>query len=134
MIPYDIGANNVHVGPSDYVPLAYRSQLAYIRLEGTTFGNAPLNMEVKLEVWDSPNSAGVMIDAVRCAKIALDRELAGPIIGPSSHFFKTPPKQFRDDICREKVEDFIIRKIRLINQTASLVGSLRPPTNFLAHG
>jgi myo-inositol-1-phosphate synthase len=79
-------------------------------MEGTTFGNVPLNMEVKLEVWDSPNSAGVMIDAVRCAKIALDRELAGPITGPSSYFFKTPPIQYRDDICREKVEDFISGK------------------------
>jgi len=110
MIPYDIGANNVHVGPSDYVPWLTDRKWAYIRMEGTTFGNVPLNMEVKLEVWDSPNSAGVIIDAVRCAKIALDRELAGPIVGPSSYFFKTPPKQFRDDICREKVEDFISGK------------------------
>jgi myo-inositol-1-phosphate synthase len=110
MVPYDIGANNVHVGPSDYVPWLTDRKWAYIRMEGTTFGNVPLNMEVKLEVWDSPNSAGVMIDAIRCAKIALDRELAGPIIGPSSYFFKTPPKQFRDDICREKVEDFILGK------------------------
>jgi myo-inositol-1-phosphate synthase len=110
MVPYDIGANNVHVGPSDYVPWLTDRKWAYIRMEGTTFGNVPLNMEVKLEVWDSPNSAGVMIDAVRCAKIALDRELAGPITGPSSYFFKTPPIQYRDDICREKVEDFISGK------------------------
>ncbi len=107
MIPYDLGADNVHVGPSDHVPWLTDRKWCYIRMEGTTFGNVPLNMELKLEVWDSPNSAGVMIDAVRCAKIALDRELAGPIIGPSSYFFKTPPKQFRDDICRDKVEDFI---------------------------
>ncbi|NJC97421.1 MAG: inositol-3-phosphate synthase [Anaerolineales bacterium] len=110
MIPYEIDPNNVHVGPSDHVPWLTDRKWAYIRMEGTTFGNVPLNVEVKLEVWDSPNSAGVMIDAVRCAKLALDRELAGPIIGPSSYFFKTPPKQFRDDICRQKVEDFISGK------------------------
>jgi len=107
MIPYDLGEENVHVGPSDYVPWLTDRKWAYIRMEGTTFGEVPLNVEVKLEVWDSPNSAGVMIDAIRCAKIALDRKLSGPIIGPSSYFFKTPPKQFRDDICREKVEAFI---------------------------
>ncbi|HVN15948.1 MAG TPA: inositol-3-phosphate synthase [Anaerolineales bacterium] len=107
MIPYDLGHDNVHVGPSDYVPWLTDRKWAYIRMEGTTFGNVPLNMEVKLEVWDSPNSAGVMIDAIRTAKIALDRELSGPIVGPSSYFFKTPPKQFRDDICRAKVEAFI---------------------------
>lgn len=107
MIPYEIDPNNVHVGPSDHVPWLTDRKWCYIRMEGTTFGEVPLNVEVKLEVWDSPNSAGVMIDAVRCAKVALDRELAGPIVGPSSYFFKTPPKQFRDDVCREKVEDFI---------------------------
>jgi myo-inositol-1-phosphate synthase len=107
MIPYDIGANNVHVGPSDYVPWLSDRKWCYIRMEGTTFGNVPLNVETKLEVWDSPNSAGVVIDAVRCAKIALDRGLSGPIIGPSSYFFKTPPKQFRDNICRDMVEAFI---------------------------
>lgn len=107
MIPYDIGANNVHVGPSDYVPWLSDRKWCYIRMEGTTFGDVPLNVETKLEVWDSPNSAGVVIDAVRCAKIALDRGLAGPIIGPSSYFFKTPPKQFRDNICRDMVEAFI---------------------------
>jgi myo-inositol-1-phosphate synthase len=110
MIPYEIDPSNVHVGPSDHVPWLTDRKWAYIRMEGTTFGNVPLNVEVKLEVWDSPNSAGVIIDAVRCAKLALDRELAGPIIGPSSYFFKTPPKQFRDDISREKVEDFISGK------------------------
>ena len=75
--------------------------------EGTTFGDVPLNVEMKLEVWDSPNSAGVMIDAIRCTKIALDRRVSGPIIGPSSYFFKTPPNQFRDDVSRQKVEAFI---------------------------
>jgi myo-inositol-1-phosphate synthase len=107
MIPYDLGHDNVHVGPSDHVPWLTDRKWAYIRMEGTTFGDVPLNIEVKLEVWDSPNSAGVMIDAIRCAKIALDRKLSGPIVGPSSYFFKTPPKQFRDDICREKVEAFV---------------------------
>ena len=107
MIPYELDKSNVHVGPSDYVPWLTDRKWAYIRMEGTTFGNVPLNVEVKLEVWDSPNSAGVMIDAIRSAKIALDRKLSGPIIGPSSYFFKTPPKQFRDDICRDKVEAFI---------------------------
>jgi myo-inositol-1-phosphate synthase len=110
MIPYDLGADNVHVGPSDYVPWLTDRKWAYVRMEGTTFGDVPLNVEVKLEVWDSPNSAGVMIDAIRCAKIALDRKLRGPIVGPSSYFFKTPPVQFRDRVCREKVESFIAGK------------------------
>ncbi len=110
MIPYELGKDNVHVGPSDYVPWLTDRKWAYLRMEGTTFGDVPLNVEVKLEVWDSPNSAGVIIDAVRCAKIALDRKLCGPIIGPSSYFFKTPPKQFRDSVSREKVEDFIAGK------------------------
>ena len=107
MIPYDLGADNVHVGPSDYVPWLTDRKWCYIRMEGTTFGEVPLNVEVKLEVWDSPNSAGVMIDAIRSAKIALDRGLSGPIIGPSSYFFKTPPKQFRDSVCRDMVEAYI---------------------------
>jgi myo-inositol-1-phosphate synthase len=107
MLPYKMDPDNVHVGPSDHVPWLTDRKWAYIRMEGTTFGDVPLNAEVKLEVWDSPNSAGVMIDAVRCAKIAMDRGLSGPIVGPSSYFFKTPPKQFRDDVCRAKVEAFI---------------------------
>ena len=107
MIPYQLDHNDVHVGPSDHVPWLTDRKWAYIRMEGTTFGDVPLNIEVKLEVWDSPNSAGVMIDAIRCAKIALDRKMSGPIIGPSSYFFKSPPQQFRDDVCRQKVEAFI---------------------------
>jgi len=107
MIPYDLGADNIHVGPSDYVPWLTDRKWCYIRMEGTTFGDVPLNLEAKLEVWDSPNSAGVIIDAVRCAKIALDRGMSGPIIGPSSYFFKTPPKQFKDNICRDMTEAFI---------------------------
>jgi len=107
MLPYQLDPDNVHVGPSDHVPWLSDRKWCYIRMEGTTFGDVPLNLEVKLEVWDSPNSAGVMIDAIRCAKIALDRKLSGPIVGPSSYFFKTPPKQFRDDVCRQKVEAYI---------------------------
>ncbi len=107
MLPYDIGADNVHVGPSDHVPWLSDRKWCYVRMEGTTFGEVPLNVEAKLEVWDSPNSAGVMIDAVRCAKIALDRGLSGPIVAPSSYFFKTPPKQFRDSVCKEMTEAFI---------------------------
>jgi myo-inositol-1-phosphate synthase len=107
MLPYQMDADNVHVGPSDHVPWLSDRKWCYIRMEGTTFGNVPLNLEAKLEVWDSPNSAGVMIDAVRCAKLALDRGLSGPIVGPSSYFFKTPPKQFRDSTCREMTEAFI---------------------------
>jgi len=107
MIPYELDKDNVHVGPSDHVPWLTDRKWCYIRMEGTTFGDVPLNVETKLEVWDSPNSAGVMIDAVRCAKIALDRKLSGPIIGPASYFFKTPPKQFKDNICLEMTEAFI---------------------------
>ncbi len=107
MIPYDLGKDNIHVGPSDYVPWLTDRKWCYVRMEGTTFGEVPLKLEAKLEVWDSPNSAGVMIDAIRCAKIALDRGLSGPIVGPSSYFFKTPPKQFRDSVAREAVEAYI---------------------------
>jgi myo-inositol-1-phosphate synthase len=107
MIPYQLSPDDIHVGPSDYVPWLTDRKWCYIRMEGTTFGEVPLNLEAKLEVWDSPNSAGVIIDAVRCAKLALDRKLSGPIIGPSSYFFKTPPKQFKDNICREMTEAFI---------------------------
>ncbi|MGB9640430.1 MAG: inositol-3-phosphate synthase, partial [Anaerolineales bacterium] len=107
MMPYELPHDQIHVGPSDYVPWLSDRKWCYIRMEGTTFGNVPLNLETKLEVWDSPNSAGVTIDAIRCAKIALDRGLSGPIIGPSSYFMKTPPKQFRDEIAREMTEAFI---------------------------
>ena len=107
MIPYHLNPDDIHVGPSDHVPWLTDRKFCYIKMEGTTFGDVPLNLECKLEVWDSPNSAGVVIDAVRCAKLALDRGLSGPIIGPSSYFFKTPPRQFRDDVCREKTEAFI---------------------------
>ena len=108
MLDYDLGAENVHVGPSDYVPWLTDRKWAHIRLEGEAFGGVPLNAELKLEVWDSPNSAGIVIDAVRCAKLALDRGVAGPLIGPSAYFMKSPPVQFSDDAAREMVEEFII--------------------------
>jgi myo-inositol-1-phosphate synthase len=98
---------DVHVGPSDYVPWLTDRKNAYIRMEGTGFGNVPLSCELKLEVWDSPNSAGVVIDAIRCAKIALDRGIGGALNGPSSYFMKSPPLQFTDDEARELVEAFI---------------------------
>ncbi|NPV13319.1 inositol-3-phosphate synthase [candidate division WOR-3 bacterium] len=109
LLKYDIGAENIHVGPSDYVPWLQDRKWCYLRMEGQAFGDVPLNVELKLEVWDSPNSAGVVIDAIRCAKLALDNGLSGPIIGPSSYFMKTPPVQFPDDVCREKTEAFIAR-------------------------
>ena len=98
---------DIHVGPSDYVPWLTDRKCAYIRLEGTTFGGVPLNAEVKLEVWDSPNSAGVVIDAVRCAKLALDRREGGALTGPSSYFMKSPPVQFTDHEARQRTLDFI---------------------------
>ena len=107
MMPYKLDPDNIHVGPSDHVPWLLDRKWCHIRMEGTTFGDVPLNLEAKLEVWDSPNSAGVIIDAVRCAKLALDRGLSGPLIGPSSYFMKTPPQQFRDEECRAKTEAFI---------------------------
>jgi len=99
--------DNMHVGPSDHVPWLTDRKIAYIRLEGTTFGEVPINLELKLEVWDSPNSAGVVIDAVRCAKLALDRGIAGALVGPSSYFMKSPPRQFTDHEARERTIKFI---------------------------
>ncbi len=103
----DMGKDNVHIGPSDYVPWLDDRKWAYVRLEGRAFGDVPLNLEYKLEVWDSPNSAGVIIDAVRAAKIAMDRGLGGPILSASSYFMKSPPEQFSDDEARAAVEMFI---------------------------
>jgi myo-inositol-1-phosphate synthase len=100
-------AKDVHVGPSDYVPWLEDRKFCHIRMEGTTFGDVPISCEVKLEVWDSPNSAGVVIDAIRCAKIALDRGIGGALNGPSSYYMKSPPLQFTDDEARELVEAFI---------------------------
>jgi len=108
-LDYDMGAENVHIGPSDYVAWLKDRKWAYIRLEGRTFGDVPLNLELKLEVWDSPNSAGVVIDAVRCCKLAMDNGIAGEVVEPSSYFMKSPPKQFTDSQARELVEQFIKR-------------------------
>jgi myo-inositol-1-phosphate synthase len=110
-LPYDMGEDNVHVGPSDYVPWLTDRKWCHIRMEGRAFGNVPLNLELKLEVWDSPNSAGVMIDAVRCAKLALDRGIGGPLIAPSSYFMKTPPEQFTDDEARKLTEAYIAGEV-----------------------
>jgi myo-inositol-1-phosphate synthase len=107
MLPYKLPEGDIHVGPSDYVPWLLDRKWCYVRMEGTTFGEVPLNLEAKLEVWDSPNSAGVVIDALRCIKIARDRGIGGPLIAPASYFMKTPPKQFKDDICREMTEAYI---------------------------
>ena len=106
-VDHELGARNVHIGPSDYVAWLDDRKWAYVRLEGRAFGDVPLNMEYKLEVWDSPNSAGVIIDAVRAAKIAKDRGIGGPLYSASSYFMKSPPKQFADDVARDNVEKFI---------------------------
>jgi myo-inositol-1-phosphate synthase len=110
-LDHDMGAKNVHIGPSDYIPWLDDRKWAYVRLEGRAFGDVPLNLEYKLEVWDSPNSAGVIIDALRCAKIGLDRKIGGALLSPSSYFMKTPPVQYTDEQAHNKVEDFIAGKI-----------------------
>jgi myo-inositol-1-phosphate synthase len=106
-IPHEMRGADVHIGPSDHVPWLDDRKWAYVRLEGRSFGDTPLNLEYKLEVWDSPNSAGVIIDAVRAAKIAKDRGIGGPILSASSYFMKSPPEQYSDDVCRDLVEKFI---------------------------
>jgi myo-inositol-1-phosphate synthase len=106
-VDYPLDGGNIHIGPSDHVPWLEDRKWCYIRMEGVGFGDVPLNLEVKLEVWDSPNSAGVVIDAIRCSKIALDRGLSGPIPGPSAYFMKSPAVQYTDDVARQMVEDFI---------------------------
>jgi len=105
-VDHELKATDVHIGPSDHVPWLEDRKWAYIRMEGRNFGDVPLNIEVKLEVWDSPNSAGVIIDAVRCAKIALDRQIGGPLHGPSAYFMKSPPVQYHDEDARQMVENF----------------------------
>lgn len=106
-IDREIAPRNVHIGPSDYVAWLDDRKWAFVRLEGKAFGDVPLNLEYKLEVWDSPNSAGVIIDAIRAAKIGLDRGIGGPLLSASSYFMKSPPEQYADDVCRQRVEDFI---------------------------
>lgn len=123
MLDYPLPPENVHVGPSDYVPWLGDRKWCYIRIEGTTFGNVPLNIELKLEVWDSPNSAGVVIDAIRCCKLAMDRGLAGAIVAPSAYFMKSPPVQMPDDEARRRLEEFIIG---LDNTVAAPEGPQRP--------
>ena len=113
-----LAANDIHVGPSDHVPWLTDRKWAYIRLEGTTFGGVPLNAELKLEVWDSPNSAGVVIDAIRCARLALDRGIGGALTGPSSYFMKSPPRQFTDHEARRRVEEFIAGEDDLLRGAA----------------
>ena len=106
-LDYQLDPNDIHVGPSDYVPWLQDRKFCHIRMEGRTFGDVPLNLELKLEVWDSPNSAGVVIDAVRCCKLALDRKLKGALEAPSSYFMKSPPVQYTDDQAHQMVEEFI---------------------------
>ena len=106
-LDHDMGKKNVHIGPSDYIPWLDDRKWAYVRLEGRAFGDVPLNLEYKLEVWDSPNSAGVIIDALRCAKIGLDRKIGGALLSPSSYFMKTPPVQYTDEQAHVRTEGFI---------------------------
>jgi len=110
-LEHELGDRNVHIGPSDYVAWLDDRKWAFVRLEGTTFGDVPLNLEYKLEVWDSPNSAGIIIDALRAAKIAKDRGIGGPILSASSYFMKSPPVQYTDEQAKQAVEDFIAGKI-----------------------
>jgi myo-inositol-1-phosphate synthase len=112
MLDYDLGEKNVHVGPSDYVPWLTDRKWAFIRMEGTSFGDVPLNLEMKLEVWDSPNSAGIVIDAVRLAKLALNNGVSGALEAPSAYLMKSPPTQIHDDEARDLVESFIKRYAR----------------------
>jgi myo-inositol-1-phosphate synthase len=129
-LDYDIGADNVHIGPSDYVPWLNDRKWAYIRLEGRTFGDVPLNVELKLEVHDSPNSAGIVIDAVRCIKLALDRGIGGALEGPSSYFMKSPPVQYSDSEAKGLVEEFIdAGKAKAApNGRARRIGRTKPAT------
>jgi len=108
-LTYELPPGSVHIGPSDYVQWLDDRKWAYIRMEGTTFGNVPLNIELKLEVWDSPNSAGVVIDAVRCCKLALDNNLSGALVEPSAYFKKSPPIQYTDDEAHRMTEEFITK-------------------------
>ncbi len=122
MLDYEIAEGDIHVGPSDYVPWLKDRKWCHIRMEGTTYGDVPLNLEMKLEVWDSPNSAGVITDAIRCLKLGLDRGLVGTLVAPSSYFMKSPPRQIHDDVARERVEAFIRG-----DDNETLVGTETPP-------
>jgi myo-inositol-1-phosphate synthase len=134
-IPHEMERAAVHIGPSDHVPWLEDRKMAYVRLEGRAFGDVPLSLEYKLEVWDSPNSAGVIIDAVRAAKIALDRGIAGPVTSASSYFMKSPPEQYGDDVCRDLVEKFIHGEVARWRFTRPVLGVARqratsPRMNF----
>jgi myo-inositol-1-phosphate synthase len=126
MLDYELDPGDVHVGPSDHVPWLEDRKWCYIRMEGTTYGDVPLNAELKLEVWDSPNSAGVITDAIRCLKLGLDRGLKGTLVAPSAYFMKSPPRQISDDVGRERVEAFIRG-----DDTETLVGTEKPATRTL---
>jgi myo-inositol-1-phosphate synthase len=127
-LDYPISDDNAHIGPSDYVPWLQDRKFCFIRMEGTTFGNVPLLAELKLEVWDSPNSAGVVIDAVRCAKLALDRGIGGALVGPASYFMKSPPQQFSDEEAHARTEAFIREDAEVNSQPpAEAAGSSPQP-------
>jgi len=126
MLDYEIDDDDIHVGPSDYVPWLKDRKWCHIRMEGTTYGDVPLNLELKLEVWDSPNSAGVITDAIRCLKLGLDRGLAGTLVAPSAYFMKSPPIQIHDDVARERVEAFIRG-----DDNETLVGTEQPAKRTL---
>ena len=129
-LDYKIDPNDIYIGPSDYVPWLTDRKFCHVRMEGRTFGDVPLDLELKLEVWDSPNSAGVIIDAIRCCKLALDRGLKGTLEGPSAYFMKSPPIQYRDDEARQMVEEFIasaqhgepVERPGKVKSAASLLG------------
>lgn len=127
-LPYDVSPDDVYIGPSDYVPWLTDRKWAHIRLEGQSFGDVPLNIELKLEVWDSPNSAGVIIDAVRAAKIGLDRGLSGTLEAPSSYFMKSPPVQHTDDIARDLVEQYIVGEFNGVVKPSSSEGLQDSPS------
>lgn len=116
-ISHQMDPDNVHIGPSDYVPWLLDRKIGFIRLEGTEFGNVPLSIELRLEVWDSPNSAGIVIDAIRCAKLALDAGIGGPLIGPSAYLMKSPPVQYPDPVAKEMVEKFIEEAMKAAGRT-----------------
>jgi myo-inositol-1-phosphate synthase len=126
MLDYELEPGNVHVGPSDHVPWLTDRKFCYIQMEGTTYGDVPLKAELKLEVWDSPNSAGVITDAIRCLKLGLDRGLKGTLVAPSSYFMKSPPQQIHDDIAFNRVEAFIRG-----DDNETLVGTEKPVARTL---
>ncbi|MGZ3610938.1 MAG: inositol-3-phosphate synthase [Ktedonobacteraceae bacterium] len=131
-LDYDLGEDNVHIGPSDYVAWLTDRKWAFIRLEGRTFGDVPLNLEMKLEVWDSPNSAGVVIDAVRMVKLALDRGISGTLEGPSAYLMKSPPIQYHDDVAREMTEAFIREEVYTAPQAPETPEVLEPTNGHKA--